>query len=95
MIMIISGARTAMNIYKQTALPLPKTWDAIRHEPYDSEHQRALEGLPHYWRLSWGFADTIIADCGKHKLLVRVDWLEDPDQTVITSCHYKELGLCE
>lgn len=75
--------------------PMPKVWDAIHHEPYDSEHQRALEGLPHYWRLSWGFADSILADCGKHFFTTRVDWLEDSKQKIITTCPYKEFGGCD
>ena len=81
---------------EQTQLfkPMPPKWDAIHHRPLDEEHQRALEGLPHYWRISWGFADYVFADCGKHQLLVRVDWLEDPDQKLNLRCAYKDMGLC-
>lgn len=80
---------------QQLFTPHSKRWDAIRHQPYDDEHQRALEGLPHYWRISWGWTDSIMADCGQHMFVTRVDWLEDPKQKIITSCHYKELGLCD
>jgi hypothetical protein len=83
-------------LMQQTELiPMDRTWDAIRHEPYDDAHQRALQGLPHYWRLSWGYTDKILADCGKHFLLTRVDWLEDPNQRIFTSCPYKDFGGCD
>lgn len=80
-----------------TVEPLAKTWDSIHNRPYDSQHQRALEGLPHYWRLSWGFADAIQADCGRHMLLTRVDWLEDPqmDAKELKRCPYRAMGMCE
>lgn len=76
--------------------PLPKAWDAIRQEPIDSEHQRALEGLPHYWRLDWGWQDYIVFPCG-HKRQCPIDWLEDPDGAHDKNirCAYVDLGLCK
>lgn len=81
----------------QTSLfkPMPDKWDAINHEPFDDARWRSLTGLPHYWRLSWGFADKILADCGKHFFTTRVDWLEDPKQQIITTCPYQEFGGCD
>lgn len=80
----------------QTALfkPMPRKWDAIRHEPFDDEHQRALEGLPGYWRINWGFGDWIILDCG-HKLFVRVEILNDNDADYLLTCPHKEFGGCD
>lgn len=78
---------------EQQSLKIPGVWDAVNDKPYDAEHQRALEGLPHYWKLSWGWTDTIILSCG-HAYLVRVEWLEN-DPSFNPTCHYKDLGGCD
>lgn len=49
---------------------------------------------PYYWKIPWDWVDTIYFPCG-HGAQVRVDWLEDPEQNIPTTCHYKELGLCD
>lgn len=77
---------------QQLFKPMPRKWDAIRHEPFDDEHQRALEGLPHYWKLSWGWEDVIIFSCG-HARRVAVERLTDPKFN--PNCPYKEFGGCD
>lgn len=69
--------------------PMPRKWDAIRHEPYDDEHYRALQGYPHYWKLDWGYMDIIVEPCGM-KRRVPVEWLEDPDRKIAWICPWAE-----
>jgi hypothetical protein len=70
--------------------PLP-VWDAVEDKPYDAEHQRALEGLPFFWKLSWGYEDMIIFDCG-HAGRFWVERLEDPKFK--PECPYKKWSDC-
>lgn len=56
-----------------------------------TEHERELEGLPIYWKMSWGYDDVVIFDCG-HACRFAVYDLENPDFKPV--CRYKQWGAC-
>lgn len=58
-------------------LDIPPIQKPVEPEVLDSAREHALQGLPHYWRLSWGFWDVIIEKCG-YPAKVAVERLEDP-----------------
>lgn len=71
--------------------PPPAVWDAINHKPEDNSRQRALDGLPHYWRITWGYDDVLIFRCG-HAGRFRVSDIEDPGFK--PKCPYIQWGGC-
>lgn len=71
--------------------PMAKTWDCIRHIPFDDARQRAIQGLPHYWKIPWGYVDEIILPCG-HKTLAYVSVLDDPNAS--PRCPQADYGNC-
>ena len=81
---------------EQLALPKMPSREFARKttevEIVDDERQRALEGLPHYWKLGWGGDDMIILPCGHHTR-VWIERLEDPKFK--PRCPYAEFGACK
>lgn len=53
--------------------------------PNDTERQRALEGLPHYWKMPWPYLDVVYEPCGFARYMP-VDRLMDPDYKLEPVC---------
>lgn len=75
---------------QQASLPLDIAPAKPQPEPdrEDEEKRRALEGLPHYWRISWGYYDVVVEPCG-YPAHIPVERLEDPAYKPVRVCPWK------